>query len=615
MSARVARRVGTLVGVLGSVALLLAGGLTDAGAETTGPGALDTAEGLAGAVGHQQRCDGPAVVCADRLAFGLSTPGDLDLGPSLTTLEDAIGHRSDLVVSFQDFTEPLYTDKLRAVVASGRTPVVTWEPARSTRATRDTYPLASIAAGKFDGYLVTAAKQARAVGAPFVIRFAHEMNGFWYPWGQPRPLHPQSIANPANTPAAYVAAYRHVVDVFRARGADNVAWMWSPNVNDANPNLTLRSLYPGDSYVDVVGLSGYLEDTDDTFESRYRATLDELSSIGPGKPVVVAETGAVASPGRPAQVVAMLDAMSAEPRISGVVYFSQPDKTIDYDISSDTATQSALHDVLDEGRWSLPASSAASALTPLVSGTPRVGETLSASYAWRGTPSRAQGSWLSCPAPTTAPSNCRRIGWGEHLALDVSLRGRFVRAALGVVSPSATDFAASPPVGPVLVVPPAVAPAGIDLLSGGARVRLPAPPGPMTHWVLRLDGGAPVYLPSATTEYYANNLATGSAHTVSLAACDCPSTGPATTRSFTQVSRPAAPTYTTSAGGYVVTLPAPATGQTGWVAIADGVEEELPLSTTTVSKTGLSRGSHSFGLRAVAGDARTNPTYVYPSVP
>ena len=74
-----------------------------------------------------------------------------------------------------------------------------------------------------------------------MIRFGHEMNGDWYGW--------------SGQPAAYVAAWRHVVSVFRGEGAANVKWVWSPNVD--NGDYPFARYFPGDSWVDYVALDGY----------------------------------------------------------------------------------------------------------------------------------------------------------------------------------------------------------------------------------------------------------------------------------------------------------------------------------------------------------------------
>ena len=51
-----------------------------------------------------------------------------------------------------------------------------------------------------------------------ILSFGHEMNGNWYSWG-----------NTNSTPAQFIAAWRHVVTVFRAVGATNVKWLWAVN--------------------------------------------------------------------------------------------------------------------------------------------------------------------------------------------------------------------------------------------------------------------------------------------------------------------------------------------------------------------------------------------------
>ena len=589
-------------------------GVTPVVSAAAQPGADTTRVESAGVAGARQACAGPAIVCPARILFGLSVPRVLTLPAGLTSLETRLGHRADVVGTYQDFTEPMYTTRLRRAIDSGRTPMVTWEPFNARTGTTASYPLSRIAAGAYDAYLRRSADQAKAVRKRFIVRFGHEMNGFWYPWGQPRPLHPQSVAQRVNTPATYVAAYRHVVEVFRARGATNVAWMWSPNVTDANPNVTLRSLYPGDGYVDTIGLSGYLQEPTDTFESRYRATLTELSTIGVGKPVFVAETGAVVSESRPPQLTAMLDAMSAEPRITGLVYFSQPDKTTDYRIDTDAQAASTIRQALGRPRFALSTSdSAAFATTPLLSGFPRVGTTVSASFLWRGSPTHTSAGWLSCPTASAPSAQCTRVGSGTDLSVGAGVRGRYLRASLGVVS-SATVDSATRTMGPVLNVPPAVSAAGVDLLAGSVRVRLPPAPAQVTNWVVRLDDGPRTYLPAGATEHYFNGLAADTDHTVTLAACDCPSNGPDTTVSFTLLARPAVPTYVAARGAYTVTLPSPARGQTAWVAIVDGVEEELPLATGTVTRSALASGRHSFGIRAVSGPARTGASFVYPQL-
>jgi len=78
--------------------------------------------------------------------------------------------------------------------------------------------MAGIAAGQYDQYLESYAAQVRDFGHAVIIGFAHEPNGSWYPWGA------DSVS-----PATWIAAWRHVVNVFNAAGAQNVIWLWTVN--------------------------------------------------------------------------------------------------------------------------------------------------------------------------------------------------------------------------------------------------------------------------------------------------------------------------------------------------------------------------------------------------
>ena len=104
--------------------------------------------------------------------------------------------------------------------------------------------LAAIAAGKYDAYLSQFAVQVKADHHPVILSFGHEMNGYWYPWG-----------NGHTSPAAFVAAWRHMVTLFRDLGARNVTWLWTVNIIDSRHNRipSPRPWWPGSSYVNWVG--------------------------------------------------------------------------------------------------------------------------------------------------------------------------------------------------------------------------------------------------------------------------------------------------------------------------------------------------------------------------
>lgn len=148
------------------------------------------------------------------------------------------GHRPVILGSYKSWSIPLIdSGQLDDIWSRGAVPLVTWEPWGGSG---EAFRLRDIAAGAYDSYIESAARATAAWGRPVFIRFAHEMNGGWYPWGRG--------AN-GNTPQIYKDAWRRVVDAFRAAGADNALWVWGPNQNFSG-RFPFAQFYPGDQWVD-----------------------------------------------------------------------------------------------------------------------------------------------------------------------------------------------------------------------------------------------------------------------------------------------------------------------------------------------------------------------------
>jgi endoglucanase len=98
--------------------------------------------------------------------------------------------------------------------------------------------------------------------------------------------------------------WRRVVSLFRAEGAINARWVWAPNIYYLNKynsiqsqNSDLHALYPGDSYVDWVGLSVYNDGARrswNSFTTLFDGAYQAVTHIS-GKPLMIAEMGATES--------------------------------------------------------------------------------------------------------------------------------------------------------------------------------------------------------------------------------------------------------------------------------------------------------------------------------
>jgi hypothetical protein len=191
------------------------------------------------------------------------------------------------------------------------------------------YTLASIITGQHDSYIRAWAQALRSYGQPVLLRFAQEMNGSWYPWSE---------GVNGNTRGQFVAAWRHVHDVFSAEQVTNVKWVWSP-VARFGLGINL-SEYPGDAYVDVLGLSGFNGGTAlpwtgwRSFSSLFDGALASLTRINPGKPIQISEVGSAEAGGdKAAWIQNMFSDVRAHPQVKSLVWFDLRKQT-DWRISS-----------------------------------------------------------------------------------------------------------------------------------------------------------------------------------------------------------------------------------------------------------------------------------------
>jgi len=117
------------------------------------------------------------------------------------------------------------------------------------------------------------------------------MNGDWYSWGYQH-----------TSPAAFVAAWRHIVTLFRTLGTRNVTWLWAVNII-ATPHSVPSPgpWWPGSSYVTWVGIDGYYLKPSWKFAPLFGPTIGAIRTLT-SDPILIAETGAPPAAGQPAKI-------------------------------------------------------------------------------------------------------------------------------------------------------------------------------------------------------------------------------------------------------------------------------------------------------------------------
>lgn len=201
----------------------------------------------------------------------------------------------------------------------------------------------AIADGQYDTYLRTFAQAVAAFGHPVIISFAHEMNGSWFHYGY------KYVA-----PSTFVAAYRHVHDVFGQSGARNVTWMWTVNVPaGSQTSPSVDEWYPGKSYVDWVGIDGYDWSASRTFTRTFGATLSQVKHLT-DRPVLISETSVLPGHDAAMQVTSWFQGIESN-HLLGLVWFdiNKASKkgttdTHDWKIEDDPAAIAAFRAAIDK---------------------------------------------------------------------------------------------------------------------------------------------------------------------------------------------------------------------------------------------------------------------------
>lgn len=239
--------------------------------------------------------------------IGLYEPGFPKQTADLSAFSAATSVKPRMLIYFSDGKTPFSTSFADFAHANGAVPLVQLEPAG--------IPLTDIISGPHDGYLSQFAAAVRAYRYPVILCFGHEMNGDWYSWG-----------NTNSTPAQYIAAWRHVVTVFRRAGATNAKWLWAVNqvgkgATSATAVTSVAEWWPGQQWVDLVGIDAYYYTASDTFSTVFGPTIDEIRQFT-SSPLLIAEVAVGTTPDRESQIGDLLSGAEAAHAV-GLVWFDE----------------------------------------------------------------------------------------------------------------------------------------------------------------------------------------------------------------------------------------------------------------------------------------------------
>jgi hypothetical protein len=223
--------------------------------------------------------------------------------------------------------------------AHGVIPVFSWSSSSISEGTKDPkFALSKVIHGRYDHYIHEFARAAAAWGHPFFLRFNWEMNGDWFPWSE---------GVNGNRPGQFVAAWRHVHDIFTSVGATNATWTWCPNIDR---DKKLRELYPGNRYVDWTCLDGYNWGTRwswsrwHSFKRTYAKSYSAVRKIAPGKPMMIGEVASTDYGGsKPAWIKEMFSSLPKMfPKVRALIWFEVNDRGTHWPIETPPSAKTAF---------------------------------------------------------------------------------------------------------------------------------------------------------------------------------------------------------------------------------------------------------------------------------
>lgn len=247
-------------------------------------------------------------------------------------VESRVGRTFNLVYRFHDVEDTIPSALEKQSVAAGKILHLTIDSRDYSSTDTAAVSWTDVAAGNYDSSLTTEAKGIASLHVPVFVTFDHEAN--------------LSRRQQLGSPADFVAAWRHVHNLFGQAGASNAVWTWV--MAGAADNLDrAAALWPGNSYVDWIGWdvyngSGCSSNRIDpskfrTFAESMGVFFSWLQHTGPTvgidirKPLMISEAASIVYPTAPnltaSWYAAIPSVLKAHPQVKAITLWDNQGST------------------------------------------------------------------------------------------------------------------------------------------------------------------------------------------------------------------------------------------------------------------------------------------------
>lgn len=187
---------------------------------------------------------------SEKLQWGIfenDVPAEMEF---LNSLEERMDYEFNFVVRYDFFSSPevVPVSELENAYKHGKTVELTLQTTYGDQSSEG--GLYKVLDGEYDDYFKEYAENLKNFGHPVLFRLNNEMNGDWCEY---------SSYHYSKDTEIFTESWRHIYNIFEEVGVDNVLWVWNPH-DISYPNFNWNhylNYYPGDEFVDIIGLTGY----------------------------------------------------------------------------------------------------------------------------------------------------------------------------------------------------------------------------------------------------------------------------------------------------------------------------------------------------------------------
>ncbi len=255
--------------------------------------------------------------------------------------EEKIGRKPDMIASFVMWSDEkgFPTEIVNDAKANNQTSVFYWESRDEVdRNLNDKkYSYDAIIGGEWDNYINSFAKSIEESKQNIILIPFIEMNGNWYPW---------SITKNNNSAQKHILAYRKIHEMLGSIPNLKLGWVVNNGSAPDTPENNILNLYPGDEYVDYVGVDGFNFGSPwEDFDQVFGQSLSQLKTLN--KPIMIFSMASSDGERKSEWIDDMGKQLLKHPEVVGFVWFNE-DKERDWRIWSDPESLESFQEMLKE---------------------------------------------------------------------------------------------------------------------------------------------------------------------------------------------------------------------------------------------------------------------------